>query len=96
MSVVTMTRFSIDPADAAELRLRHAALVSAVRSAVPGLAEARLGKLDDETWIGIWRWESAEGLRTAREIAPTRPESTAAFSLARDVTVEQVEIVDER
>ncbi|WP_433280397.1 antibiotic biosynthesis monooxygenase [Micromonospora sp. CA-244673] len=95
MSVVTLTRFRIDPADAAELRLRHAALVSAIRSAAPGLAEARLGKLDDETWIGIWRWESAEGLRAAREIAPARPESTAAFSLARDVTVEQMEIVDE-
>ncbi|MEU1688482.1 antibiotic biosynthesis monooxygenase [Micromonospora sp. NPDC005707] len=95
MSVVTLTRFRIDPADAAELRLRHAALVSAIRSAAPGLAEARLGKLDDETWIGIWRWESTEGLRAAREIAPARPESTAAFSLARDVTVEQMEIIDE-
>ena len=96
MPVATRTRFRIDPADAEELRVRHAAPVSAVRSAVPGLAEARLGKLDDETWIGIWRWESAEGLRRAREIAPTRPESTAAFSLARDVTVEQMETVDER
>ncbi|WP_406067678.1 antibiotic biosynthesis monooxygenase [Micromonospora sp. NBC_01638] len=96
MSVVTITRFKIDPVNAEELRARHAPLVSAIRSAVPGLAEARLGKLDDETWIGIWRWESAESIRMAREVGPDRPEATAAFSLTRDVTVEQAEIVDER
>lgn len=39
MAAVTITRFKIDPVDAEELQVRHAALVSAIRSAVPGLDE---------------------------------------------------------
>jgi hypothetical protein len=96
MAVVTITRFKIDPVSAEGLGARHAALVSAIRSTVSGLAEARLGKLVDETSVGIWRWESAGSIRMAREGGPDRPEATAAFSLTRHVTVEQAEIVDER
>ncbi|MEV4417483.1 antibiotic biosynthesis monooxygenase [Catellatospora sp. NPDC049609] len=96
MSVVTMTRFTIDPHDAEELRVRHAALVAAVRSVTPGLVAAQLGKLDDQTWLGVWRWESAEHLRAAREIAPSQPTTADAFALAADVTVEQMDLVDER
>lgn len=95
MSVVTLTRFTIEPGDAAALRARHTDLVAAIRSAVPGLAEARLGKLDDRTWIGIWRWASAEDLQAARRIAPHRPEAAAAFALAREATAEDVAVVDE-
>ncbi|HEX6353281.1 antibiotic biosynthesis monooxygenase [Actinophytocola sp.] len=96
MTMVAITRFTADPAAAEEVRARHAALVSAIRSAASGLAEARLGRLDDRTWVGIWQWDSAEHLRTARQAVADRPETAAAFALVADVTGEEVELVDER
>ncbi|MHA5053520.1 antibiotic biosynthesis monooxygenase [Streptomyces sp. SD15] len=95
MSVITVTRFQIDPADAEQLRARHAALVAATRAAAPGLIEARLGRLDDETWVGIWRWDSAASLQTARQVVPGNAEATAAFALTREPTVDDIEVLDE-
>jgi hypothetical protein len=94
--MVAITRFKADHADADEVRARHTALVSVIRSVAPGLGEARLGRLDDRTWVGIWRWDSAEHLRTARRDVADRPETAAAFALVTDVTGEEVELVDER
>ena len=96
MTMVAITRFKADPADADDVRVRHAALVSTIRSAASGLADARLGRLDDRTWVGIWQWDSAEHLRKAREAVANRPETAAAFALVTDVTGEEVELVDER
>ncbi|MER5321711.1 antibiotic biosynthesis monooxygenase [Streptosporangium roseum] len=95
MPIITVTRFQADPADADELRARHTALVSATRAALPGLTEARLGRLDDETWVGIWRWDSAASLRAARQAVPGNAEAAAAFSLTRDAAVEDIEVLDE-
>ncbi len=96
MTVITLTRFTADPAVEEELLFRHASLVSATRAAGHGPTETRLGRLDRRTWLAIWRWDSAEQLAAARGIAPGRPESAAAFALAEDVTVEQIEVVDEQ
>ncbi|WP_067832577.1 antibiotic biosynthesis monooxygenase [Actinomadura kijaniata] len=96
MTVISVTRFQADPADAEEVRVRHAALVAAIRAAQDGLTEARLGRADDGTWVGVWRWDSADSLRAAREIAPATPAAAEAFALVRDVTAEAIEIVDER
>ncbi|WP_188188664.1 antibiotic biosynthesis monooxygenase [Nonomuraea sp. SYSU D8015] len=95
MSVITVTRFQIDPADADELRARHAALVAATRAAAPGLIEARLGRVDDTTWVGVWRWDSAAGLQTARQAVPGNAEASAAFALTREATAEDIEVLDE-
>ncbi|MCW3819301.1 antibiotic biosynthesis monooxygenase [Micromonospora sp. DR5-3] len=95
MSVITLTRFTIEPGDVAALRTRHADLIAAIRSATPGLVEARLGKIDERTVVGIWRWESAEHLHAARRIAPDLPETAATFSLASAVTADDVAMVDE-
>ncbi|KAB8195912.1 hypothetical protein FH608_010530 [Nonomuraea phyllanthi] len=95
MPVIRVTRFQADPADAEQVQVRHAALVSAIRSAHAGLAEARLGRIDDETWVGFWRWDSAADLQAARQAAPGTPAAAAAFSMARDVTAEDIEVVDE-
>ncbi|NUR88819.1 MAG: hypothetical protein HOY71_32430 [Nonomuraea sp.] len=96
MAVISITRFHADPAAAEQVRIRHAALVDAIRAAGPGLTEARLGRLDEETWVGVWRWDSAESLRAARQAAPGTPAAVAAFEVARDVTAEDIEILDER
>ncbi|GAA3609709.1 hypothetical protein GCM10022419_113420 [Nonomuraea rosea] len=94
-AVITVTRFQIDPADAEQIRARHAALVAATRKAAPGLTEARLGRLSDETWVGIWRWDSAASLQAARQAVPGSAEATAAFALTREAGVDDIEIFDE-
>ncbi|MFI7614703.1 antibiotic biosynthesis monooxygenase [Nonomuraea terrae] len=95
MSVITVTRFHADPADADRLRARHTALVAATRAVVPGLTEARLGRIDDDTWVGVWRWDSAADLRAARAAVPGNAAAAAAFSLTRDAAVEDIEVLDE-
>ncbi|SEU43700.1 antibiotic biosynthesis monooxygenase [Nonomuraea wenchangensis] len=95
MSVITVTRFQADPADAEELRARHAALVSATRAALPGLTEARLGRIDDSTWAGVWRWDSAASLQAARQAVPGDATAAAAFALTREATVDDIAVLDE-
>jgi hypothetical protein len=73
-----------------------AALISAIRTSHPGLAEARLIRLEDGTFIDAWRWDSAEQMQAALAAAPTFPEVAAAMSLTRERTAEDGEIVDER
>ncbi|MEU8251019.1 antibiotic biosynthesis monooxygenase [Nonomuraea sp. NPDC048916] len=95
MTVISVTRFQADPADAEKVRERHAALVTAIRSAQSGLTEARLGRLNDETWVGVWRWESAASLQAARQAASATPAAAAAFAVARDVIADDIEVLDE-
>jgi heme-degrading monooxygenase HmoA len=97
MSLIAITRFEATTDDATDIRTRHNALVDAVRASVPGLTEARLGRLEDQ-WVGVWRWESADDLKAARELAPTLAETKAAFALVREGTsaVDEIEVVDER
>lgn len=96
MAVVRITRFSVDPANVEEMVNRRAKLVDAVRAAYPGLAEARLARLGDETWIDTWRWDSAANVEAALAGAPELPEAGQAFSVVRDASAELAEIVDER
>jgi len=96
MSVIRVVRFAADPADTELLLTRRAALIDAVRAAYPGLAETRLVRLGDDRWADVWRWNSAADAQAATEGAPALPETAAAFSLARDITSEQGELVDER
>jgi hypothetical protein len=96
MSVIRMTRFVVQPADVELMLDRRADLISAVRAAYPGLTEARLARLDDQTWIDMWCWDSAASVQTALAGAPALPEAAPAFSLTRDATAEQADIVDER
>jgi hypothetical protein len=95
MAVIRTTRFSVDPADADTMLARRTQLLDAVRTAFSGPSEARLVRLDDETWLDIWRWDSAETLRAALEGAPSLPEAAAAFAVTRDASVEQGDVVDE-
>jgi hypothetical protein len=98
MAVLRLDRFTVDSADAEEMIAKRNALVAAVRDAVPGLIEARLAKLDDQTWIDVWHWDSRSSAQAAieRSRAGAIPEAAAAFALVRDLTTEFAEVVDER
>ena len=75
---------------------KRAALVAAIRHRFPGLTEARLTRLDDRTWIDVWRWESRADLQRALEGGPTIPEAPAVFALTQELSTEDAEIIDER
>jgi hypothetical protein len=96
MAAVRIHRYIVDPADIEELLARRAELITAIRADHPGLAEARLIRLEDGTFIDAWRWDSSEQMQAALAAAPTFPEVPAAMSLTREATAENGEIVDER
>ena len=96
MAVVRNHRYTVDPADLDELIARRATLIAAIRAAHPGLAEARLTRLEDGTFTDIWRWDSAEQMQAALADMARFPEAREAISLTRDATAVDGEIVDER
>lgn len=94
MSAYELARYRVDPTDREELLSRWPAAVAAIRSRFPGLLDAQLARLDERTWVDVWRWESAESARAAAEGAPDVPEAAALFSLiAEPVSMEHAEIV---
>lgn len=94
MAVLRLDHFTIDPADTSELLTRHAALVAAAKDAFSGLIDVQLAKVDDQTWIDIWRWESFASAQAAVAGAPAIPEAAAAFAVTSSLTVEFAEVVD--
>lgn len=96
MGVLRITRFTVDPADAAEMQNRRSLLITATRRAIPGLLETCLTRHDSNTWVDIWRWDSrASAERALAEVAPT-PAATRAFALLANPSAEFVEVIDER
>jgi hypothetical protein len=79
MAALRLARCTIDPADAEEVLAERAALVAAVRDAVPGRIQARLTKVDDQTWTDVWRWDSRASAQTAIATAPAIPEAPPAL-----------------
>lgn len=96
MAVIRFVRFSVDPARADDMIARRADVVTATRERYPGLVEARLTRLDDKTWLDLWRWETAAHAEAAIQGAHDIPGVDAAFALTADVSVEIAELVDER
>jgi hypothetical protein len=96
MAVSRTHCYTADPADLDELIARRAKLIAAIRAAHPGLTEARLTRLKDGTFTDVWRWESTEAMRAVLADMSSFPEAREAWSLTRNVTSQDGEIVDER
>ncbi|GAA0916597.1 hypothetical protein [Virgisporangium aurantiacum] len=95
MTIIRTTRFTADPGDAARVLERRRNLLAATRARFAGPAEARIIRVDERTWVDMWCWDSQETLDAALEGAPKLPEAAAAFEVARDVSAEQGNLVDE-
>jgi hypothetical protein len=96
MTVARFARFHVEPTAADEMIDKRAALIAAIRQRFPGLVDARLGRLDERTWIDVWRWESLAHLQRALEGGPTIAEAPGVFALTQELSTEDAEIVDER
>jgi hypothetical protein len=94
MTVLRLDHFTIDPADTGEMLTRHAALVATAKDAFPGLIEVQLAKVDDQTWIDVWHWDTLANAQAAAAQGPTIPEAGAAFSLTKSLAVEYAQVVD--
>ncbi|WP_426513531.1 hypothetical protein ACPPVO_24765 [Dactylosporangium sp. McL0621] len=95
MALIRTTRFTADPADADLVLERRGQLIAAIRAQYAGPGETRLIRVDERTWVDMWRWDSPEIMSAALAGAPNLPEAAAAFAVARDVTAEQGELVAE-
>jgi hypothetical protein len=95
MAVIRTTRFTADPADTDTVLQRRRNLLDAIRARFSGPAEARLIRIDERTWVDMWRWDSDETLHAALDGAPRMPEAAAAFAVVRDVSAENGDVVDE-
>lgn len=96
MAIIRTTRFTADPAQAEEIMARRAELISAIRASFAGLTEARLARVGEDTWVDMWRWDSTAHMEAALASGPALPQAAAAFSLTRDISAENAELVDER
>ena len=94
MTVLRLDRFTVNPADTADLMARHADLVNVAKDAFPGLIDVQLAQVDDRTWIDVWRWDTLASAQAAVASAPSIPQAGAAFALAKDLTVEFAEVID--
>jgi Antibiotic biosynthesis monooxygenase len=96
MPDIRIHHYAVDPTETDTFLAKRAELIGAIRAEHPGLAEARLIRLEDGTFIDTWRWESADQMRAALAAAPTVPEVRAAMSLTRDARNQDGDIIDER
>jgi hypothetical protein len=97
MAVSRTHRYAVDPADLDQLIARRATLIAAVRAAHPSLTQTRLTRLEDGTCTDVWRWDSAEQMRAALADMPRlEAQAGAAWSLTRDATHLDGDILDER
>jgi SAM-dependent methyltransferase len=96
MPIIRTTRYTIAPENIDEALARRNSLIAVLRDRVAGPTSAQLCRLQDGTYVDIWRWNSHEDLQAAQAAAPSLPETAAAFALVPDAIAENAEIVDER
>jgi hypothetical protein len=96
MATLELARFKVEPENIGRMLQSRDAMVEAIRARFAGLIEARLARLDDTTWIDVWKWESLEQAKAAADGASAVPEAGAMFSLISEVeSMEHAEILHE-
>lgn len=95
MDVLELARYHVEASKAEQLRSLWPAAVAAVRARFPGLIDANLARLDERTWMDVWRWESRAAAKAAAEGAMSVPEAAAMFALIDEiVAMEHAEVVE--
>ncbi|HEX2054084.1 MAG TPA: antibiotic biosynthesis monooxygenase [Actinomycetota bacterium] len=96
MIAYELARYRVDPSNAGELMKRWPPAVEAIRKCFPGLVGAELARLDEQTWVDVWKWESREAAQVAAQGAPQVPEAAALFSLiAEPLSMEHADVVSQ-
>ena len=91
---IEMVRFTVKPGEEGALVAERPGMLEALTAVYPGLASARLAKLDETTWLDMIVWESREGALAAAEGAPNIPEVAAWFGhFAEVLGMEHADVV---
>ena len=96
MTAVRIHRYSVDPAQLDDLLTRRAQLIARIRSGFPALNATTLVKLEDDTYVDTWHWESAEQMNTALAAAAGAPPVAETLGLTEDHVVHSGEVIDQR
>lgn len=96
MATVRTHRYTVETGSLATMLEHRTNLIDGIRSANPAFAEATLIKLDDGSYLDIWRWESAEDMQRASQVAASIPLVGATLSLTADHSVLDGEVLDRR
>ncbi len=96
MATVRTHRYTVATGNLATMLERRTNLIDGIRSANPAFAGASLIRLEDGSYLDIWRWDSAEDMQRAADAAGKAPLVGATLSLTTDHTTIDGEILDER
>jgi len=96
MAAVRTHRYTVDTGNLDAMLEQRNALITGIRSANPAFSGATLVRLEDGSYLDIWRWESAEDMRRAAEAAAKVPLVGATLSLTTGHTTLDGEVLDER
>lgn len=92
--VMEMVRFTVKPGEEQSLVDERAAMLSALAANFAGMVDARLVRLDGETWVDLVTWESREQALAAADGAGRIPEVSSWFSHIGEVhTMEHADVM---
>lgn len=96
MATVRTHRYTVETGNLATMLERRTNLINGIRSANPAFRDATLIRMEDGSYLDIWRWESAEDMHRASEAAANVPLVGATLSLTTDHTIMDGEVLDQR
>lgn len=79
MEIVNVMRFKISPDQEQEMHARRTTLLAAVHDQTDGLIRAILTRVDEDTWMDLWHWDSEAALRATQQAQ--LPAAKEAFAL---------------
>lgn len=92
--VIEMVRFTVKPGEEQVLVDERPAMLFALAANFAGMIDARLAKLDGETWVDLVTWESREQALAAADGAGRIPEVASWFSHIGEVhAMEHADVV---
>jgi hypothetical protein len=96
MATVRTHRYTVDTGRLAQMLEHRTALIQGIRAANPEFTEAVLIRLDDGSYLDIWRWESSAAMHAAAEAARNFPQVGATMAMTTDHSVTDGEVLDVR
>ena len=96
MATVRTHRYSLAPDVVEKFLAQRAELIGQWRAAGFDLLETRLYRLEDETYLDVWRWASDEVMAKAFDAMDEIPQVEGTLGMTRDHSAVDAELVDER
>jgi hypothetical protein len=96
MATVRTHRYTLVPDQLEKFLAQRADLIGQWRAAGLDLVETRLYRLEDGTYLDIWRWASDEVMAKAFQMMDELPLIPATLGMTSEHSAVDGELVDER